>query len=211
MYFIKLGVDYNMVKRFLDFIFSGILILILSPLFLVVGVAIKLTSKGPVFFKQQRVGKDNKHFMIYKFRTMKIDAPPNVATYMLKNPDEYITPIGRFLRNSSIDEIPQLINIFKGDMSFVGPRPVITQEIDLISLRTRTGVSILSPGLTGWAQINGRDALGIEEKVFYDKYYLENQSLILDLKIMFLTVLKVIKAEGIVEGEVSDRKIADKR
>lgn len=199
-----------MIKRFLDFIFSGILILLLSPLLLVVGFVIKLTSKGPVFFKQRRVGRYNEEFMIYKFRTMKVDAP-NVATHLLKNPDEYITPIGRFLRNSSIDEIPQLINIFKGDMSFVGPRPVISKEVDLIKLRTKVGVHKMYPGLTGWAQVNGRDTLGIEEKVYYDKYYMDNYSLLLDIKIMFLTILKVIKAEGIIEGEVSADKVSDKR
>lgn len=200
-----------MLKRFLDFIFSGILLLLLSPLFLIVAIIIKLTSKGPVFFRQHRVGRYNEEFMIYKFRTMRVDAP-NVATCLLENPDEYITPIGRFLRNSSIDEIPQLINILKGDMSFVGPRPVISKEVDLIKLRTKVGVHKMYPGLTGWAQINGRDRLGVEEKVYYDKYYMDNYSLFLDIKIVLLTILKVMKAEGIVEGNISaNEKIADKR
>lgn len=199
-----------MIKRFLDFIFSIIIIICLSPVFVVVSIAIKLTSKGPILFKQVRVGKDNISFTIYKFRTMKIDAP-NVASYLLKNPDEYITSIGKFLRTSSIDELPQLINIFKGDMSFVGPRPVIAKEADLINLRTRSGIHVLKPGLTGWAQVNGRDEVRILEKVALDEYYLRNYSLFLDIKIIYMTALQVLKSEGIVEGHISTKEVADKR
>lgn len=199
-----------MIKRLLDFIFSTILILFLSPVFIVIAIMIKLTSKGPILFKQIRVGKDNKEFVIYKFRTMKVDSP-NVATYLLKNPDKYITPIGKFLRTSSMDELPQLINIFIGDMSFVGPRPVISKEADLIRLRTKVGVHKLKPGLTGWAQVNGRDEVRIKEKVHLDEYYLKNYSLFLDFKIILMTGLQVIKSEGIVEGHVQTQEVADKR
>lgn len=138
-------------------------------------------------------------FKLYKFRTMKTDTP-NVATHLLKNPEKYITSIGKFLRKSSLDELPQLINILKGDMTYVGPRPALYNQYDLIHLRTKAGVHRLLPGVTGWAQINGRDAISIKEKVKYDKYYLNNRSVKFDLKIVFLTVLRVLKADGVIEG-----------
>ncbi|OPJ61646.1 sugar transferase [Clostridium oryzae] len=186
-------------KRVLDFIFSALLILMLIPIFIIIVIIIKLTTTDSPIFKQQRVGKDNKVFVIYKFRTMKANTP-NVATYLLKNPNDYLTFIGKILRKTSLDELPQLMNILKGDMSFVGPRPVISEEKELIRLRTDAGVHKLVPGLTGWAQVNGRDALMMHDKVRYDKYYLDNQSLWLDIYIVIITFYKVLKNEGVIEG-----------
>lgn len=194
-------------KRFFDILFSTILLILLSPLFLLLVIGIKLTSKGPVLFKQRRIGKENKEFLLYKFRTMRIDAP-NVATHLLEDPNKYITSIGRFLRKSSLDELPQLINILKGEMTFVGPRPALYNQYDLIEMRTKAGVHKLIPGVTGWAQINGRDEIELEEKVKYDKCYLDNKSLLFDLKILFLTFFKVLKAEGISEGK-ADKDIVE--
>ena len=185
--------------RVFDILISLIMLIILSPLLLLIGLIIKVDSKGPVLFTQMRIGKNNKTFLLYKFRTMRTDAP-NVATHLLRNPEYYITPVGAFLRKSSFDELPQFINILKGDMTFIGPRPALYNQFDLIDLRTRCGVHTLRPGVTGWAQVNGRDGLGISEKVDNDFYYLENQGLSLDLKILFYTVFKVIKAEGVLEG-----------
>lgn len=199
-----------MIKRILDFIFSAILILFLSPVFILIAIMIKLTSSGPILFRQIRVGKDNKEFVIYKFRTMKVESP-NVASYLLDNPDKYITSIGKFLRSSSMDELPQLFNILIGNMSFVGPRPVIPKEFELINLRTKVGVHKLKPGLTGWAQVNGRDEVRVREKVYLDEYYLKNYSLLLDIKIIFITALQVTKSEGIVEGHVQTQEVSDKR
>lgn len=187
-------------KRFLDILCSAVLLILLSPLFLILVISIKLTSKGPVLFKQRRIGKENKEFLLYKFRSMRIDAP-NVATHLLEDPDKYITSIGKFLRKSSLDELPQLINILKGEMTFVGPRPALYNQYDLIEMRTKAGVHKLIPGVTGWAQINGRDEIELDEKVKYDKYYLENRSILLDIKTVFLTFFKVLKAEGISEGK----------
>lgn len=186
-------------KRLWDVIFSLLLIILLSPLFLVVAVFIKLTSKGPVFFKQRRIGRNNNEFLIYKFRTMKMGTP-DVATDRLTDPKKYITGIGRFLRKTSFDELPQLINILKGEMTFIGPRPALYNQYELIKLRTSAGVHALVPGVTGWAQINGRDHNNNFQKTELDKYYLRNRSSKLDMKILFLTVFKVLRAEGIVEG-----------
>lgn len=186
-------------KRFLDFLFSVIFLVIFSPIFLFISIAIKINSKGPVFFKQRRIGKDNKEFLLYKFRTMKVGTP-DVATELLKDSDSYITSFGRFLRKSSLDELPQFLNILKGDMSFVGPRPALYNQYELTEMRTRLGVHSLVPGLTGWAQINGRDILSDEEKVDYDKYYFDNNSLIFDMRIIIRTAFKVIKADGVMEG-----------
>lgn len=192
-------------QRFFDILFSTILLILLSPLFLIIIIGIKLTSKGPVIFSQRRIGKENKKFLLYKFRTMKIDTP-NIATHLLDNPDKYITSFGKVLRKTSLDELPQLINIFKGEMTFVGPRPALYNQYDLIKMRTKAGVHKLLPGVTGWAQINGRDSLQLEDKVEYDKYYLYSKSLSFDFKIIFLTFFKVIRAEGIIEGK-SDKAI----
>lgn len=189
-------------KRIFDCFVSLVMLIILSPLFLLIILAIKLTSKGPVFFTQERIGKDNINFKLYKFRTMRIDTP-NVATHLLKNPDAYITPIGKFLRKSSFDEFPQFINILKGDMTFVGPRPALYNQYDLKEMRTKVGVHKLVPGVTGWAQVNGRDAISLEQKVAFDEQYLKNQSVMFDIKILVRTVFKVLRAEGIVEGALS--------
>lgn len=188
-------------KRIFDVFISGLLLIVLSPLILIISIIIKVTSKGNIFFKQRRIGMLNKEFYIYKFRTMRTDTP-DVATHLLKNPEAYITPIGKFLRKTSLDELPQLFNILKGDMSLVGPRPALYNQYDLKEMRNKQGINILMPGLTGWAQINGRDEISLEEKVRLDKEYLENRSFCFDIKILFLTFFKVLKKEGVKEGQI---------
>lgn len=183
-------------KRLFDFIMSIFLLVIFSVPILFVALMVKLTSRGPVLYWSDRVGKNNTIFRMPKFRTMKIDTPA-VATHLLTNPDRFLTPIGKFLRKSSLDELPQLICILKGDMSFVGPRPALFNQDDLIALRTQKGVHVLTPGLTGWAQINGRDELPIPVKVEFDEYYLNHRSFAFDLYTILLTVLKVIRKEGV--------------
>lgn len=189
---------YNLLQRLI----ALISLILLSPLFIVVAILIKIESKGPVFFKQERIGKNNENFTIYKFRSMRTDTP-DVATHLLENPDIFITKIGGFLRKTSLDELPQLINILKGDMLFVGPRPALYNQYDLRDLRTEKGVHVLYPGVSGWAQVNGRDELEIPDKVEFDRQYLENRSVILDIKIVFMTLFKVFKKEGIVEGKMA--------
>jgi len=164
--------------------------------FLLVAVLVRLTSTGPILYWSDRVGRHNKIFKMPKFRTMRIDTPA-VATHLLSNPQQFLTPVGSFLRKSSLDELPQLWSILKGDMSFVGPRPALFNQDDLIALRTQYGVDKVLPGLTGWAQINGRDELPIPDKVKLDVDYLNNQSFWLDLKIIFITFLKVLCRDGI--------------
>lgn len=186
---------YNFLQRMV----ALIALIVLSPLFLIIAIFIKLESKGPVFFKQERVGKDNMNFMIYKFRSMRTDTP-DVATHLLDDPEIFITKVGKFLRKTSLDELPQFINIIKGEMLFVGPRPALYNQYDLNELRTEQGVHKLLPGVTGWAQVNGRDELEIPEKVEFDRQYLEYRSVILDIKIVIMTGIKVFKKEGIVEG-----------
>ena len=183
-------------KRILDLTLAVPITLLLSPFLLFVALAVRLTSMGPILYWSDRVGKNNSIFKMPKFRTMRIDTPA-VATHLLNDPDRYLTPIGKFLRKSSLDELPQLYSILKGDMSFVGPRPALFNQDDLIELRTRNGVHMLTPGLTGWAQINGRDELPIPVKVEFDSYYLRNRSLSLDLKILFRTFFKVARREGV--------------
>ena len=183
-------------NRFLGSTFSIIILMLLSPLFLIVGIMIKLNSKGPVFFTQMRIGRNNELFKFYKFSTMKIGTP-DVSTDKLDASKSYVTLIGKFLRKSSLDELPQLINILKGDMTFVGPRPALYNQYELKAMRTKAKVHVLLPGVTGWAQINGRDDNDDCEKTVHDVYYLKNKSLSLDIKILFRTVSKVIKAEGI--------------
>jgi len=189
------------VKRAFDLVVSVIALIVLSPIILIISILIKLNNKGSVIFKQYRVGKDNKEFVIYKFRSM-VEYAPEVASTALENPDEYITTIGKFLRKTSLDELPQLLNIVKGDMSLVGPRPVINDESEkeLLKLRTEYGVHKLVPGLTGWAQINGRDSMSTARKITLEKEYLERRSFIFDFKILFMTFVKVFRQEGIVEG-----------
>lgn len=186
-------------RRIFDVIFSLILLLVLLPLFLIIGIMIKVNSKGPVFFTQMRIGKENKLFKFYKFRTMSVGTP-NVATEELKDSHNYITSFGKILRRTSLDELPQLINIFKGDMAFIGPRPALYNQYELKELRTKAGVHTLVPGLTGWAQVNGRDMLNDAMKTSYDEYYLKNRSARFDLKILIRTVFRVLRADGIIEG-----------
>jgi len=190
------GKPLNFMKRIFDLLVALGLILTLAPLFLLLVLAVRLTSVGPVLFRTERVGKGNKLFTMYKFRTMRIDTP-QVATHLLKEPDQFLTPIGKLLRRTSLDELPQLINVVRGEMSLVGPRPALFNQDDLIALRTAGGVDALTPGITGWAQVNGRDELPIPEKVKLDEWYLKNRSLWLDLKIVRMTVFKVIRKEGV--------------
>lgn len=191
---------YSKIKRFLDFVLSLTGLIVISPFFLLVAILIKTDSKGPVFFKQKRVGKNKKLFLMYKFRTMRIDTPHDTPTHLLENPDSYITKIGRFLRKSSLDELPQLLNIIKGDMSIVGPRPALWNQFDLIEERDKYNANSIRPGLTGWAQINGRDELEIDVKAKFDGEYIENMSLMFDIKCIIKTALKVVKHDGVVEG-----------
>jgi len=172
------------------------LIILFSPVFLVVAMLILLEDGTPVFFKQKRVGKNNSYFWIYKFRSMK-KSTPNVATHLLGNPDIYLLGIGKIIRKLSIDELPNLINIVKGEMVFVGPRPALYNQSDLIDLRIMHGVDILTPGLTGWAQINGRDEIAVRRKVELEKYYLQNKSIILDLKIIIRTLTSVVSRKNV--------------
>jgi len=188
------------IKRIIDFTLSLIAMIILWPVFLLIAVLIKLDSKGPVLFKQKRVGKDKKHFYILKFRTMRTDTPKDMPTHMLKNPEVFITRIGKFLRKTSLDELPQIINIFKGEMSIIGPRPALWNQYDLIEERDKYGANDIYPGLTGWAQINGRDELPIEVKAKLDGEYVQKMSFIFDVKCFFGTIVSVIKGDGVVEG-----------
>lgn len=197
---------YQVVKRLLAILISGLAIIILSPVLLAVAIAIKCDSKGPVLFKQKRVGKDKKHFMIYKFRSMYVDAPADMPTHMLKDPTAMITKVGAFLRKTSLDELPQLFNIFKGEMAIVGPRPALWNQYDLIAERDKYKANSIRPGLTGWAQINGRDELEINEKSRLDGYYVAHMSFLMDLKCFFGTFISVLKSDGVVEGGTGTKK-----
>ena len=183
-------------KRVFDMLLGLFLILLLIIPMLITALLVTLTSPGAIIYWSPRIGKKNEVFNMPKFRTMQVGAP-TVATHLLKNPDAYLTPIGSFLRRSSLDELPQLWSILKGDMSFVGPRPALFNQDDLVALRTQFGVDSLMPGLTGWAQINGRDDLPIPEKVKFDVEYLQNQSFLFDIKILCITFLKVFKKENV--------------
>lgn len=191
---------YPVLKRVIDIVISGLAIVVLSPVLLLIAIAIKLDSKGPVLFKQKRVGKNKSHFMIYKFRSMYVDTPSDMPTHLLKDPTAMITKVGAFLRKTSLDELPQLFNIFKGEMAIVGPRPALWNQYDLIEERDKYSANNIRPGLTGWAQINGRDELEIDEKSKLDGYYVKNMSFGLDVKCFFGTFLSVAKSEGVVEG-----------
>jgi O-antigen biosynthesis protein WbqP len=190
------GVQVTWTKRVFDLILALILSLTLFPLLLLFGLLIKLTSKGPVIHWSSRVGKDNCIFRMPKLRSMRIDTP-QVATHLLSESSVYLTPIGSFLRRTSLDELPQLFSILAGDLSFVGPRPALFNQEDLISLRTERGIHRLVPGLTGWAQVNGRDELPIPVKVQFDLEYLQRRSLAFDLQIIGMTILKVLRSEGV--------------
>ena len=187
-------------NRLLDIVLTLCATLALSPFFIVVAVAIKLTDKGPVFFSQKRVTRGKEHFQILKFRTMRTTAPKDCPTHLLQNPDAFITPIGRFLRRTSLDELPQLFNILAGDMSIVGPRPALWNQYDLIAERDKYGANDILPGLTGWAQINGRDELPIEVKAKLDGEYAQRCSICFDIEIIFKTALAVFLAKGVKEG-----------
>jgi O-antigen biosynthesis protein WbqP len=185
-----------MMKRTFDLLLGLVAALLLLLPILLLGLAVRLNSTGPALYWSDRVGRDNRIFRMPKFRSMRIDTP-EVATHLLTSPDRYITPVGRFLRKTSLDELPQLWSILKGDMSFVGPRPALFNQDDLVALRTEKGVHRLVPGLTGWAQVNGRDELAIPVKVALDEEYLRRQSLAFDLKILWMTLLKVLRRQGV--------------
>jgi O-antigen biosynthesis protein WbqP len=183
-------------KKIFDFVLSLCLIIVLSGPIFIIAILVRLTSRGPALYWSDRVGENNTIFRMPKFRTMQVNAPA-VATHLLANPEQYLTPIGGFLRKSSLDELPQLFCILRGDMSFVGPRPALFNQDDLIELRTRKGIHVLTPGLTGWAQVNGRDELPIPVKVDFDEYYLHHMSLLFDMKILCMTVFKAARGEGV--------------
>jgi len=191
---------YLKIKRIIDITLSVVGLLILSPLFLILIVAIKIDSKGPVLFKQKRVGKDKRHFNILKFRTMRIDTPKDTPTHLLGDPDQYITKMGKFLRKTSLDEIPQIINILVGQMSIIGPRPASWNQYDLIKERDKYRANDILPGLTGWAQINGRDELPIDIKASLDGEYIEKIGFRMDVKCFFGTLVSVVRSDGVVEG-----------
>ncbi|KGR76406.1 sugar transferase [Ureibacillus manganicus] len=191
---------YLKIKRLLDIILSVIGLIVLSPIFLILIISIKLDSKGPVLFKQKRVGINKEHFYILKFRTMKIDTPKDTPTHLLQNPEQYITRMGKFLRKTSLDELPQIWNIFVGQMSIIGPRPALWNQYDLLSERDKYGANDIRPGLTGWAQINGRDELPIEVKAKLDGEYIEKIGFWIDFKCFFGTIVSVTKRDGVVEG-----------
>lgn len=191
---------YLKIKRLIDIILSIMGLIILSPIFLILIIAIKLDSKGPVLFKQKRVGIYKTHFNILKFRTMKSDTPKDTPTHLLQNPEQYITKVGKFMRKTSLDELPQIWNIFVGQMSIIGPRPALWNQYSLIEERDKYGANDVPPGLTGWAQINGRDELPIEKKAKLDGTYVEKLSFWMDVKCFFGTIVSVVKSDGVIEG-----------
>lgn len=194
---------YSIIKRMFDFLLSLIALIILSPIFIVIAILIKTDSKGPVFFKQKRVGKNKEYFYILKFRTMRCETPKDLPTHLFKNPEMYITKIGKKLRETSLDELPQLINILKGEMSIIGPRPALWNQYDLIKYRDKYGANDIIPGLTGWAQINGRDTVSIQDKAYDDGEYVKNYGLLMDAEIFLKTIVFVLRRTGVVEGEIA--------
>lgn len=191
---------YIYIKRILDILLSFLGLIILSPIFLIIIVVIKIDSRGPIFFKQKRLGIHKNYFNIIKFRTMRSDTPKDIPTHILENPDQWITNVGKLLRKTSLDELPQIINILKGEMSIIGPRPALWNQYDLIDERDKYGANDIRPGLTGWAQINGRDELPIEIKANYDGEYAKKMNFIFDVKCFFGTIVSVLKRDGVVEG-----------
>ena len=187
-------------KRMIDLILSGCGILVLAPVYLILAIAIKIDDPGPILFRQKRVGIHKSHFHIMKFRTMKMETPRDMPTHMLENPEQYITRVGKILRKTSLDELPQIFQIFTGEMSIIGPRPALWNQFDLIAERDKYGANDVRPGLTGWAQINGRDELPIDVKARYDGEYVENLSFLFDCKCFFGTIASVLKSDGVVEG-----------
>lgn len=197
---------YMVIKRGIDFVLALLALILLSWLFVILCIAIKVDSRGPILFKQKRVGLHKSHFSILKFRTMRIDTPKDMPTHMLKDPDQYITKVGKFLRKSSLDELPQILNILAGQMSIVGPRPALWNQYDLIEERDKYGANDVVPGLTGWAQINGRDELEIPVKAKLDGYYVEHFGFFMDLKCFFGTITAVLFHKGVVEGGTGEMK-----
>lgn len=196
----EFGIYNRILKRLIDLVLAALIMIVLSPVLLVLVLAIKLDSKGPVLFQQKRIGVNKTTFPILKFRTMRIDTPHDMPTHLLENPDQYITRVGGFLRKTSLDELPQLWNIFVGEMSFVGPRPALWNQYDLIEARDRFRANSVRPGLTGWAQINGRDELEINVKAELDGYYVNHLSFWFDLKCFFGSFTYVLGRKGVVEG-----------
>lgn len=197
---------YPKIKRIIDFLVALLGLILLSWLFIFLIIWIKLDSKGPVLFKQKRVGIHKTYFNIYKFRTMYIDTPKDMPTHLLSNPDQYITKAGKFLRKTSLDELPQILNILKGEMSIIGPRPALWNQDDLVAERDKYGANDVMPGLSGWAQINGRDELPIDVKAKLDGEYAEKISLLFDIKCFFGTIISVLKSDGVVEGGTGEIK-----
>ncbi|MEH7466457.1 sugar transferase [Priestia megaterium] len=201
---------YLKIKHIFDFLFSLIGLILLSPFFIAIILAIKFESRGPVLFKQKRIGRGKTHFFIYKFRTMKVDTPKDMPTHLLENPEQYITKTGRFLRKTSLDELPQILNILSGSMSIIGPRPALWNQYDLIEERDKYMANSVKPGLTGWAQINGRDELPIKKKALLDGEYIQKMSPLMDIKCFFLTIVSVLRSEGVVEGASQAESLRDK-
>lgn len=196
----RTGIYPTYIKRVLDFLLALCALILLSPVLLILALAIKLDSPGPVFFRQKRVGRHKSYFYILKFRTMYASTPGDVPTHLLEHPDQYITGVGRFLRKTSCDELPQIIQILTGKMSFIGPRPALWNQYDLLSERDRYGANEIRPGLSGWAQINGRDELSIAEKAQYDGEYVQKMSFLFDCRCLTGTIGRVIHRDGVVEG-----------
>ena len=199
---------YLKIKRAIDVILSTLGLIILSPVFLILFIAINLDSKGPVFFKQKRIGIHKSQFDILKFRTMLIHTPKDTPTHLLENPDQWITRVGKLLRKTSLDELPQIINIFKGEMSIIGPRPALWNQYDLIEERDKYGANDVPVGLTGWAQINGRDELEIVMKARLDGEYAENIGLLMDARCFFGTIFAVLRSDGVVEGGAGTKEVS---
>jgi O-antigen biosynthesis protein WbqP len=196
---------YPLVKATMDRLLALLAIVMLSPVFVLIALGIKLDSKGPVLFQQRRIGKNKKTFQLLKFRTMRVDTPSEVPTHMMTQASSYITKVGSFLRKTSLDELPQLVNVLQGSMSLVGPRPALWNQDDLIALREAQGVHIVKPGITGYAQIKGRDELPIPQKAALDAYYVHHRSVWLDVKILILTVFAVLGTKGVAEGDASKK------
>lgn len=197
---------YKFFKRLIDILLSGVGLVVLAVPMLIVAIVIKIEDPGPVIFKQNRIGLHKKHFNLYKFRSMKMDTPHDMPTHMLANPEQYILKVGKVIRKTSIDELPQLWNIFKGEMTIIGPRPALWNQDDLISERDKYGANDMKPGLTGWAQINGRDELEIPVKAKLDGEYVEKIGFVMDVKCFFGTIKSVLKSDGIVEGGTGEIK-----
>lgn len=197
-------------KRGLDFLLSFCGIIVLLPVYALIALAIKIDDPGPILFRQKRVGNHKTHFMIMKFRTMKMNTPRDVPTHLLDNPQQYITRVGRILRKTSLDELPQIFQIFTGDMAVIGPRPALWNQFDLLEERDKYGANDVRPGLTGWAQINGRDELPIEEKARLDGEYVQKMSFLFDCKCFFGTILSVLKHDGVVEGGTGEMAKKDR-